>query len=351
MEVFMHGQRDNPLTALVSFPHVLGHEAAGVIEQVGPAVRERRVGERVVLNPWLSCAPRGVAPVCEACAAGDYPLCRNFTEGRFSPGMHAGNCRDVSGGYAEYIALHESQAFPIPDGVPWEAAALADPFSVSLHGVLRQPPPGGPALVFGCGTLGLLTIAILRLLYPDVPVLAVARYPHQIEQARRLGAAAVLAEAPEAVVEGVAKFAGSPVLRSWTGAPWLLRGATAVYDTVGTPKSVELALRVASPRAPVVVSGVNEPRRFEWTPLYFKEISVAGSNAFGIETFEGRRLHAMQIYLELLQRGLDVAPIITHRFPLERYKEAFLTHRRKGKTSAVKIMFTFDDEREAAASG
>lgn len=342
-QAFLHGNRDNPLTALLSFPHVLGHEAAGVVEQVGPGVRARRAGERVVINPWLSCGPRGIDPPCASCQAGDYPLCARFTEGRFSPGIHAGNCRDVSGGFAERVAVHESQAFPIPEGVDWDAAALADPFSVSLHAVLRTPPPaGGPALVLGCGTLGLLTVAILRALHPQVEVFALARYDHQARLALQFGAARVF-RAAEQVVEGVAAAVGAQVLRPADGKPWLLRGVGVVYDTVGSPASVELALRVAAPRAAIVVSGVEPPARFEWTPLYFKEVSVVGSNAFGVETFEGRRMHAMEAYFELVQRGLDVTPIVTHRFRLDEYGRAFRALRRKGRSGAVKAMFTFDE--------
>jgi threonine dehydrogenase-like Zn-dependent dehydrogenase len=342
-QAFLKGDRDNPITAVISFPHVLGHEAAGVIEEVGPAVRERAVGERIVINPWLSCAPRGIDPVCPMCSQGNYSLCERFTDGRLAPGIHAGNCTDVPGGFAERIVIHESQAIRIPDGVSWEAAALADPFSVSLHSVLLSPPDGsGPALVFGCGTLGLLTIAVLRTLYPDVPVLALARYPHQAELAKRFGAAEILPNDPDALVEAVARFAGGAVLRPWTKKPWTVRGAAVVYDTAGSPGSVELALRVAGSRAKIVVSGVEAPRRFEWTPLYFKEVSVIGSNAFGVETFEGERMHAMEAYFKLLARGLDVTPIITHRFPMDRYRDAFAALHDKGKSGAVKAMFTFD---------
>ncbi|MEX1254599.1 MAG: alcohol dehydrogenase catalytic domain-containing protein [Dehalococcoidia bacterium] len=344
-QVFLKGHRDNPMTAVISFPQVLGHEAAGVIEEVGPAVRGRKVGERVVLNPWLSCGPRGIDPPCAACANGDYSICERFTEGRLSPGIHAGNCSDVPGGFAERIIAHESQVIPVPDGVSWDAAALADPFSVSLHSILLSPPPSDDAstLVFGCGTLGLLAIAILRMFYPKLFIFAVARYPHQVALAQQLGASEVLPEGHEAIVEAVARHAGQKLLRPWQGEPWLLRGVDVIYDTVGSPESVALGLRIASARGKLVVSGVEAPKRFEWTPLYFKEISVIGSNAFGVETFEGRRLHAMQIYFELLARGLDVTPIVTHHFPLRSYRDAFMTLRDKGKSGAVKAMFKFAD--------
>ena len=201
-QAFLKGDRDNPVTALISFPHVLGHEIVGVVERVGPAVRERKPGDRVVINPWLSCAPRGIDPPCAACQAGDYPLCERFTEGRIAPGIHIGNCADVHGGFADLVAAHESEALPVPDGMSWNTAALADPFSVSLHAVLHHPPASNsePALVLGCGTLGLLTVAILRALHPGVSVFALARYQHQAELAKRLGAHQVLMEGSDAAV-------------------------------------------------------------------------------------------------------------------------------------------------------
>src|SRR5262249_45446622 len=66
------------MTTLGAFPQVVGHEGVGPVAAVGPAVSSARVGQRVVLNPWLSCTPRGISPVCEACADGQYSLCINF---------------------------------------------------------------------------------------------------------------------------------------------------------------------------------------------------------------------------------------------------------------------------------
>src|SRR5262245_20775675 len=66
---------DSPLGTLATFPQVMGHEVVGTVAAIGSAVRGVRVGQRVVLNPWLSCAPRGITPVCEACAEGQFSLC------------------------------------------------------------------------------------------------------------------------------------------------------------------------------------------------------------------------------------------------------------------------------------
>ena len=158
-EVFLDADFDNPLSTLISFPAVLGHEVVGTIEQVGPGVRSRRLGERVAVNPWLSCGPRGIDPPCWACRQGLYPFCEHFTDGSLPAGMHTGNNSGVSGGFAARLPAHESQLFPIPDEVSFDQAVLADPFSVSLHAILKAPPAqDAAALVYGCGTLGLLSI-------------------------------------------------------------------------------------------------------------------------------------------------------------------------------------------------
>jgi len=352
-QMFLNGNMDNPMTAIISFPQVLGHEVVGTVVQVGPKVTTRRVGDRVVLNPWLSCGPRGIAPPCPKCQRGQYSICRNFARGNLPPGIHTGNSSAATGGYAPYVPAHESMCIPIPEGVSDEAAVLADPFSVSLHGILKRPPePGRPALVYGCGTLGLLAIAILRAFHPETRVFAIARFEHQRKLAERFGAHVVLPHEPvAAIVERVGAETGAQVLQPWFGRPWLYGGGIdVVYDTVGFPETVEIGLRLVDSRGAVVVTGVEMPKRFEWTPLYFKEITVIGSNAFGVEELEGRRAHAMELYLDLVRSSrIDVTPILTHRFTLEQYREAFLACGEQGTSGAVKVLFAYDDNGRAGA--
>ena len=83
----------------------------------GRAADFHDVGQRVLLQCWLSCAPRGITPVCPACEAGDYALCWNFLDGRLAPGIHVGNSADATGGFAELVPAHSSMAIPIPDDV------------------------------------------------------------------------------------------------------------------------------------------------------------------------------------------------------------------------------------------
>ena len=115
-----------------------------------------------------------------------------------------------------------------------------------------------------------------------------------------------------------------------------------IYDSVGSPESVEVGVRITRARGRIVVTGVEMPKQFEWTPLYFKEIALVGSNAFAVEEFEGRRQHAMEWYLEFVRtRRIDVTAIITHRYQLAAYREAFMACWDQGKSGAVKVLFDY----------
>ena len=88
----------NPMKGFVSMPHVMGHEVIADVVAVGPEAEGLEPGDRVALNPWLTCVTRGVSPVCPACEAGDLSQCHSFAKGSFAPGIHIGMCADVSRG-------------------------------------------------------------------------------------------------------------------------------------------------------------------------------------------------------------------------------------------------------------
>lgn len=340
MQVFIKASVDNPLSAVVSAPHIMGHETVGTVIETGRAVTRFRKGDRVAASPWLSCAPRGL-PLCESCREGNHPLCHGFFDGRFSKGMHLGNCSDVGGGFAEAMAVHESMLFPIPDSIPFDAAVLADPFSVSLHAVLRAPPePGQTVLVYGCGALGLMAILLLRTLFPKTRVLVVDRRADARAIAERLGVEKFFSSSGRELVRELGDYLKVPVRTPMFGLPWLQAGVHRVYDAVGSAETLEVGVRVTNPRASIVMVGVAPPKRFEWTPLYFKELSLLGSNAYGVETVEGRRAHAIEHFLDLVaQDRLKVDGLVTHRYPLERYADAFLAPFDKTGSGAVKVIF------------
>ena len=134
---------DNPMKGFFSLPQVLGHEVVSDVVAVGPEAEGLQPGDRVVLNPWLSCGPRGVTPLCPACQVGDFSLCYSFDVGPIPPGIHIGTARDVNGGYAQVMSAHDSQLFKVPDNVSDELAVFADPFAVSLHSITAPPADAG----------------------------------------------------------------------------------------------------------------------------------------------------------------------------------------------------------------
>jgi threonine dehydrogenase-like Zn-dependent dehydrogenase len=338
---FGEGDTDNAMAAFCSFPQVMGHEVVADVVALGSKARDLEIGQRVVLNPWLSCGPRGIEPPCPACLTGDYSLCESFADGDIKPGIHTGVSADVTGGYAELMSAHDSMLFPVPDSMPDELAVFADPFSVSLHAITRHPPPrSGRVLVYGAGSLGLSALAILTALYPDVAVAVVARFDAQAELADRLGAAKVLAPQPRlALIEELVEWGGGRLRQPLDGLPMAHPGAVeVVYDTVGKPETFEVGVRVLTARGTLVKAGVHAPGRWEWSPLYFKEISWVGSNAFGVEEVDGRRKHAIAHYLDLVVAGrIDLGPMLTHTFRLEQWRDAFLAIANQGQTGAVKV--------------
>ena len=339
-QIFLNGRRDNPLTAILSFPHVLGHEAVA---------RRLDTGERVVLNPWLSCGPRGIDPPCAACAEGRYPSCRNFTNGVLPAALHLGNCAAAPGAHAERFCAHHGQLFAVPAGMTDEAAVLADPASVSLRSILLQPPnPALPVLVYGSGTLAFAAIALVRHLYPGVEIWAACRPGPRAAIATKMGADAVLPTEPDRLVDEVARRVGVRPLVPWSKHGWLQDGPGVVYDTIGSTETVETSMRLLTTGGTLIISGVEPPGRFEWTSLYFKELHVVGSNAFGVEDVRGVRKHAFEHYFDFVAEGLDLTPVITHRFPLSEWDRAVLTLADVRRTGAIKVLLEPDVNRPAS---
>ena len=341
---FAEGDIDNPMAAFSSLPHVPGHEVVAEVVELGPEARGLDVGQRVVLNPWLSCAPRGIEPLCPPCRNGDLNRCWSFTKGPIGPGVHIGVVTGAPGAWAELMAAHDSMLHPVPDEVSDEAAVMADPFSVSFHAVVTHPPPpSGRVVVYGAGALGLSSVAILNALYPGVEVAVVARFPAQAEMARRMGAALVVAHEPSlAVVEALADWSGGVLHQALDGLPMAHPGhIDMIYDSVARPETLEVGVRVLAEKGTLVYTGVAVPGRWESTPVYFKELTIVGSNAFAMEEFEGRRRHAIDHYLSLvLDHRIDLAAMVTHRYALEEWWDALKTLARPEVSGVLKTAFT-----------
>ena len=160
--------------------------------------------------------------------------------------------------------------------------------------------------------------------------------------ARKLGATVIGHTPALRVIEEAAAWSGG-VLQASDGLPMAFPGfIDVVYDTVGRPETFEVGVRVLKARGTLVKAGVHGPARWEWTPLYFKEISWVGSNAFGFEEVEGVRQHGIQHYLDLVGAGrVDLDGMLTHTFRLEEWREAFTALATQEQSGAIKVAFDF----------
>ena len=145
------------------------------------------------------------------------------------------------------------------------------------------------------------------------------------------------------LVEELAAWSGGVLRQPWDGLPIAWPGGVdVVYDTVGGPDTLEVGLRVLRTRGSIVEMGLSSMGRCEWTPWYFKEARLVGSNAFGIEEVDGVRQHAMAHYFDLVGDGrIDLSGMLTHTFELDRWRDAFQTLIDQGETGAIKCAFDF----------
>lgn len=173
--------------------------------------------------------------------------------------------------------------------------------------------------------------------------MVIARFPAQAALAKRLGATVVDPFPVEQLLEEAAGWSGGVLQRVEGSLPMAHPGGIdVVYDTVGTGETAEIGVRLLKARGTMVKSGVHAPERWEWSPLYFKEISWVGSNAFGVEEVDGVRLHGIQHYLRLVDDGrIDLSGMLTHTFRLDQWREAFTSLATQGESGAVKVAFDF----------
>ena len=235
---------------------------------------------------------------------------------------------------------------PVPDGISNEAAVLADPFSVSFHAIVRHPPPPrGGCSSTAPGALGLTSVAILRC--PLSRTSRSAWWPASRPSARwrcAFGASArVRARAPAR--RSSRRWPSGPAASCTLpldGLPVTHPGhIDVVYDSIAKAETLEVGVRVLAERGRLVYTGVATPERWESTPIYFKEITIAGSNAFGMEDFEGRRQHAIAHYLQLVDDGrLDITPMLTHRFAPRRVVARAQGPGPQDQSGALKVAFT-----------
>jgi threonine dehydrogenase-like Zn-dependent dehydrogenase len=333
-----------------SFPAVLGHEILGRVTEVGPAVTAVEVGQRVVVEPMLSCRVRGYQDFqCASCSAGFAATCEQAGEegpleiggSPISRGLTIGYHRDLPGGWGESVVAHQAQVFPVPEEMDDRTAVLIEPLSIGVHAVLNaMPDRGQPALVIGSGPIAMSTVWALRAAGFGGDLVVQAKRPPETELALSLGASEVVKpglEARQALI-GTGSMAYQPLVgpEVYSGG-----GFPVIYDCVGSRESLDQALRFAGPRGRVVVLGCSaQIPKLDLTFLWARELDVRGFLGYGLESWDGRKIHTFEITRELLLRKpLPIDKIVTHVFPLDQFREAVRAAADRRRSGAMKVVF------------
>ena len=337
------------LTPFTSFPSILGHEIAGRVVEVGSAVEGIAPGDRVAVEPFLTCASRGLSVACEACREGRYCLCHHTAEGPMAPGLVMGACRDHTGGWAEYVACHRSQLFKLPDDLSDEEGALVEPLSIGVHAVLRRVPrPGGEVLVIGSGMMAYAAIAALSWLAPGCRVTHMSHLPYQKEAGLALGAhEAICAGEGDDATSRVMAITGAKRHKPLLGRDVLTGGFDHVYDCVGSAQSLQDAFYFTRPRGTIVLVGApGELPGLDWTFVWSRELSILGTLGYGVEQYEEAPVRTFDLTMRLMrERPLPVGSLVTHRFPLERYQTAIEANLDRQAHRSIKTLFTPQEAR------
>ena len=313
------------LDPLTSYPFVPGHEVVGTLDD----------GTRVVIEPALGCKVRGVEPLCPRCAEGRPGLCYNVTEGPIEVGLQTGYCADTGGGWGEVLVAHPSQLHMVPATLSDEAAVLIEPFACCVHAALR----GGATkddivVVSGAGTIGLLTVAAVKLFTPPKRLIAIAKHPTQRDLARKLGADQVIS--PSEVFQRI-RFATGARRLDGMYRSLLLGGADVTFECVGRADTLNDAVRYTREGGTVVAVGMPGEEKVDWAPIWQRELTVMGAYAYGSEPKKkGRR--TFELALEAAP-GLHLETLTGPLFGLGEYHDAIAYAMSAGKLGAVKVAF------------
>jgi 6-hydroxycyclohex-1-ene-1-carbonyl-CoA dehydrogenase len=283
-------------------PLILGHEPAGLVEELGPGVTGRTIGERVLLPAVFPCGR------CEMCQRGRGNICSDLR-------MFGNN---VPGAYAEFVVAPAAYCIPMPDDVPLEEGAIiADAISTPFHAVKNRArvQPGDTVVVVGCGGLGMNVLQCAVAF--GASVVAVDRNEAKLDMARSLGAVGTLN--PGAVDRA------DKELKRLTGG-----GADVAFEAIGNPATVRLAFDSVRRGGRLCVVGFcSEEVPLALGKLMYYELEVIGS--LGCPPGEYPRL------IEMIRRGrIQLLPMVTAKMPLDRINDAFdLLRRGEGLRTVV----------------
>ena len=277
------------------YPLILGHETAGIIDRVGDGVSKDYIGKHAAIIPLVPCFE------CEQCKRGCYSACHSYSFiGSRQPG-----------GFAEFVDLPERNMIIIPDSLPFEHAALIEPSTVARHMLaLGDFKSGQTAVVLGAGSIGLMLVQWLRILGAK-QIMVTDVLEDNLRIAAKLGAH---------VTFNLSKGDADKELQKVVG-----DGADLVLEATGVPQVLQQTISLTRPRGKVVLAG-NQPLD-KSLPLTFienmmrREISLIGCFMSYSAPFPGHEW--TDTIASLLDGGLDMDTMISHRYALSKAPEVF----------------------------
>lgn len=264
-------------------PRPFGHEFSGRVTEVGGAVQGFCVGDRVTAVPSTPCGR------CSLCRSGKASVCQSRV------GLRGGS-------WAASVVAPAQNLFHLPDDVSDELGAATEPMACAVRAVERAGiTPGDRVCVVGAGTIGLFVTAVAKASGASSVIVSEPK-AYRRDLATRVGADAVIDPAGTDAAEAV---------RALTGG----LGAEVVIEAVGVPRTIEQAATFAAPGATLLIVGVPDAAAlvsFPGQDFYAKEITIRGTRG---------PTHMVERAIRLLAT-LDVAPVVTHTFPLAHAVEA-----------------------------
>jgi threonine dehydrogenase-like Zn-dependent dehydrogenase len=300
----------------VKFPIIPGHEFSGTIAAIGSSVKNFIVGEKVSINPNLSCADFGSKKeaFCFYCKKNRPHFCENWR----AIGV------TMDGAFAEYVVCPASSAYRIPNNVSLREAAFMEPIACCLHGLYQlKITSGSIGLVIGAGPIGLLIISLLKSLYKSHVIVSEPNSSRR-SVAKLLGANLTI----DPINESLEEIILNETERN---------GVDIAIEAVGSGLTSSEALKYTNKGGKVLIFGVSEPEEtidLNLFDLYSKEISLFGSFTNPYENND-----AMKV---LKNKTIDISRLISHELPLEKLEEG-LQLSKKGSDNVSKILVRIDE--------
>lgn len=274
---------------IVNGDFILGHECAGTVTEIGASVENIKVGDRVALEPGITCGQ------CEFCKAGKYNLCPDV-EFLATPPYH--------GSLMNYIAFPENMAFKLPDNVSTKEGALVEPLAVGLHAAAQGGVKlGDKVVILGAGCIGLVTLLACKA-YGATDVIVVDVIEKRLEVAKKLGASHVINAKNEKTIEKIMELTGG-------------KGADKVIETAGSEITIKQTPYAAKRGGTIVLVGLapKDIIEFDFMQVMTKEIEIKS-------VFRYRNIYPSAIGA-IADGKIDVKGIVTHEFDFEDSKKAF----------------------------